>query len=54
LPPKENLSEASKPIDVTADISKGSPEGSKKQQKKKGEDENDTVRFEICIFLSAH
>lgn len=46
FPPKENLSEDSKPSDLTADTPKGSPEGCKKQQKKKGEDEeNDTVRF---------
>lgn len=43
FPPKENLSEDSKPSDLTADTPKGSPEGCKKQQKKKGEDEeNDT------------
>jgi chromatin assembly factor 1 subunit A len=50
VPPKENLSETSKPVDVTADASKGLPEGPKKQQKKKGEDEeNDLVRSRSAI-----
>jgi chromatin assembly factor 1 subunit A len=55
VPPKENLSEASKSVDVAVDTSKGSPEGPKKLQKKKGEDEeNDSVRLKFACSLSIH
>ena len=48
-PPKENLSEVFKPGDIIADTSNRSPEASMKQQKKKGENENDTVRVRVLF-----